>query len=269
MAIVRGNARLVGGFLAILFMGLMAWWVANAIPESQATLAFLPPEPAQPLTRLDAARLNELRQDVGLTDDALGVLDFSDVQLDGVLTDLREWYFSNEEQLAAARSAVADAQASIRVLKSRLSTGDPAEGLAEQLATSKTTLATATAAYETLITTARTSVMGNESPQQLALLERMRNFRETPMPFRALDLTVEQRRALTAALNAYGQRVSVAGNQEVPGVDWAAIVGAQNFQQMGAINAVRGPASHRVVAALTRNLPVEPDPMPTPPPGTP
>lgn len=269
MAIVRGNARLLGGFLAILIMGLMAWWVVNAIPESEATLAFLPPEPVQPLTRVDAARLHELRQDAGLNDDALGILDLSDSQLDAVLTDLRGWYTENSEQLATVRKAVADANSSIRSLTSQINTGQGGENLPAQLATAKATLATAKATYETLLASARTSAVGAEATQQLALLDRMRNQGKIPMPYRALDLNDQQRRDLIAALVAHSQRISLAGNEPVPGIDLSEVLGMQNIQQLASINAVRGPASHRVVNALARNLPVIPDPTPNAAPGLP
>ena len=272
MAIVRANARLLGSVLTVLILGMMAWWAFSPIPKSEATLAtlaMLPPEPILPLTRLDAARLHELRQDVGLNDDALGVLDLSDAQLDEVLTDLRGWHSEHATQLAAARSAIADAQANIRLLTSRINTGDGAENLPAQLATAKASLVTAKAAYETLLTSVRTSVISAESPQQLALIERMRSQERIPMPYRALELNDQQRRDLIAALVAHSQRVSLAGNEAVPPIDLAGVLGAQNIQQLASINAVRGPASHRVVAALSRNLPVVPEPSPESPIGLP
>lgn len=258
MAILRRNAPWFGLVLFLCTVGLIGWWVYSPIPQTQALVAFAPFEPATPLARLDAARLEQLRRDVGLDDDTLGALGLSDAELDSVLSGLRGWYEQHAAALDTARSATADAHARIRSIRSKMDTGGDTAALTQQLTAARTELATAQSAYETLLTGVRSSVVGAGATERLSLINRMRSQKEMPMPYRALALSAEQRKNLRKALNAQAQRAGGAG----PAVDWDVVLGAGSAQQMASINATRGPASSRVVAALKRNLPVEAEPSP-------
>lgn len=257
--LVRQHPTLVSLLGALAVGAILIWWAsaapapARATPAAAAAALLLPP----PLDPVIAGEIATLRDDVGLGNDVLNVLNLETPA--ELLTALKTWHTGNREELSARRTALADLRGEVRRLRAAVNNG---QDEASALATARANLAQAEAAFETFLQTMRNSVFENLTGEQREIITRMHGQRNLPMPYRALPLTEEQSRALRAALLSQEQRRSTARTDErraevltIFEQERDSTIGATNLQALASLQSYLGASSARVVAALNEVLP--------------
>jgi hypothetical protein len=260
MAVVRRNAGWFSLAGVVLCICVAVGWLVSRTP-TEAAVAMQ--QSFEPLERAVAGQIEELRRDSGLDDDVLAAMDLSEQLLDRVLIAVRGWHETNRTQWLAKRSAVADQRALIRQLQSAINMG---QDRTAELAAAREQLERLTADYDTFVARLRQTATANLSTQQQALAQRMYERRDVAMPFRALGLDATQDRAVKQGRSRYFQRLAVereprqrAAIQDEYTQELAAAIGTGNVQAISTLAGYLGPASKRVVEAVQRVLPVEPE----------
>lgn len=258
MAVIRRNPELFSGLAIAVVLTLAAGWLLWPSPEP--TLA---QEGHQPLDAVAAGQVDILRQDAGLDDNVLAALDLTDVQLETVLAELRDWYDTNSATLISAWSALGDQRARVRLLESAIAMG---ENRATALANARQQLVTLETQYETLLAGLRTAAWGEVGASQRALAQRMHAQQTLPMPFRVLDLSAGQQENLHRLLARHHQRLAVtrdpqqrAAVQRQYRQELERVIGASGMQTLAALDQYLGASSQRVVAAVQTVLPLRPE----------
>lgn len=257
MAAIQRNPWLVAmlGVLVVALSASFILWPRPAAVAGEVTY--------QPLSAVAAQQIEALRRDAGLDDDVLAAANVTDAQLAAMLPALRSWYETQVATWAAARTALAEERTQIRHLESRVKNGFDET---RELAAAQQQLEELSAACESQLAALRSAVWGPLSASQRTLVERMRAQAGTPMPYRVLDLTTDQRHALAEVTTRHRERIASArdaqssaaeGREYAQAVD--KVIGAGNSQALAALREYRGAASARVVAALRQYLPVQPE----------
>jgi hypothetical protein len=256
MAALRRHATLSVSVLAVLILitGTVLLWPR---PTAQAQGG-----PYAPLRPDAAAQLQALRNAAALDDDALITLNADPTQLEHLLSSLRQWAETHDADWRAASSAVADAQARIRLLVAAQNIG---QDRTADLAAAQQQLAPLQTQLDTLLQQARTACLAGLSNDQLAQLEHLRSQPNLPMTFRLLTLTPDQQQALSQLNTDYNQQIALVRDPQARGAladaynrQLADLIGPTNAQTLSTFNAFAGPASERVVTTLNLVLPVSP-----------
>lgn len=212
------------------------------------------------LDEVSGAAIAELRRDLGLSDDALGLANLSDLQLDSVLGGLRSWYETNRAQLETRRSALADQRALVRHYQSQISQGKDESA---NLTAARQALAGLESDFALFLTTASGSIVTGLSEGQNTALATVKANHDLSMPYAALSLSTEQKGALTQARIQYQARLSGTTDTEKQaafasdfGGAVGSAIGAGNLNTLNGLGEYLGAASVRVEAAIRRNLPV-------------
>ena len=249
MAAIRRHPAAFGALGVVLTIFGLAWLLW---PQSQLAVA-ADPGGRTPLDPVAAGQIATLRQDLALDDDVLACLDLTSPQLESLLADVRAWYEAHTAQWLAQKSALADQQALVRVLESAVNMG---EDQSAALAAAQEQLATLKAQYASSMTSTRAALATGLTAPQQALIARMDANRLLAMPFRVLELTSDQQKALRAVLTRYHQRLSVAREAEERAAihadyeqDLQTAIGAPALQALAALGAYLGPAAERVASA--------------------
>jgi hypothetical protein len=256
MAAIRRNPVLsatVAGLLAVLALVLILW------PHPQAQAG----EPFLPVSAVDAANVLTLRSGAGFDDDVLACLNPTPQQLETALPALRSWYQTHGADGLAAYRAVADQQARIRLLEAAIANGHDQSAA---LLAAQRQLTQLQAVYDAALANLRTAAAATLSTSQQTLLDQMRVRPAMPMPFRILDLTVEQQNALARVNTDYQQRLALARDAQTRAAlatlyaqQLADALGPNNLQLLAALTEYRGAAAERVVSALQAVFPTTPE----------
>lgn len=265
MAFIRRNrVWLAPSTIVALGVALILWIAVGAPNRSDAS----PPPGAlanqttwAPLDSVAAGQIDRLRRDAGLDDDALIALNLTSVQLENWLGSIRTWYEANSEQFAARRQALADVRGMIVLHQGAISRGEDAR---TQLEAARAQLLQLQSDFDTFVNGCASNRRSELTESQQTLMDRMRQQRDLPIPYRVLSLTPEQRSALQAALQRYAQRCTtlraddareearVALDREI-----SAAIGAANVQLLDSLRQYVGVSADRLVAALGTVFPVE------------
>lgn len=254
MAVIRRSPGLFGGLgvlVIVLVFGWLLWPHPQASSAEQGYLA---------LDAVTAGRIEVLRADAGLDDDALAALDLTPAQLESALAALRSGYEANSSTWIARWSALADQRARVRLLESAINRG---QDESSALAAARQGLAQLEAEYQSAVAGLRTTALASASEPQQLLAQRMAAQRAVPMPLRVLELSAGQQTELSAASCRYHQRLALARTSEARALieseyhqQLESILGTPAMQTLTGLGERLGPASERVVAALRTVLPI-------------
>ncbi|MCA9243708.1 MAG: hypothetical protein KDA32_07145 [Phycisphaerales bacterium] len=209
------------------------------------------------LTPEQAAEIRQLRSDVGADNATLAALDLSAGAMETALADLRGWYTTNAATWRTARQGWVDTEARIRAASSLHAQGEDQRA---RLTTLRATLATQKAAYNTLCATARLS-MDNLPIDARAQMALMALQRDVALPFRALELTDQQRTDLKRLRSRYHQSLtgkSTAERAQLASAHEQALttlLGAQHMATLAGMRSYLTAASERAVTASALVLP--------------
>lgn len=256
MAILRQNPGLSCA-LALLVCSVVATLLV-VWPHGAPALAGEPHY--DPLDAVTAGQIRVLQHDAGLDDAALACLNLSAEPLEGILGGLRGDFVAHAPDWRAARRAVADQQARVRLLESALDNG---VGQSAALQTAREQLVQLQAAYQQRLITLRTSLTAALSANQQTLLAHLCEPAQGAMPYRVLELTAEQQQLLAGAQLRYHQRLALARDAQTQAALAAAFarereaaIGATNLQTLEALHGYLGEAAQRVVFALNLVFPI-------------
>lgn len=261
MAAIRRSAPWLGlgtlfpACVTILWMG----GPAHSAPAAMRAALFVFDDYA-PLDEVAAFRIEQLRNDAGLDDDALAAANLSSQQLEAVLAALRSWYEGNTAGFVSATSAITDQRALLRECQSAVQSGrtPPAE-----IATVNLALAQATASYTATLSGLRANVLAGLSEGQRAVADRTFANKGQSLPQRVMSLSQEQRTNLRRIEASFRQRIAVlAGSdrdqaQSDYGTAMASAMGQDNATLASALAGYRGGAAARVLAAVQKVLPTD------------
>jgi hypothetical protein len=255
MAAIRRHPGLFGTVGAVLVMLAAVWllwtprWSAHADQN---------PQPLDPVT---AAQVSSLRQAAGLDDDALAAANLSDAQLDTLLGALRTWYTNNANTWNSLCASITNEQLLIAQCQSAIANG---QDQAQQLASHQQQLAQLLADAQNLLADLRQNTLPGLADRQRAAVNQMRANPDLTMPFRMLNLTVDQRQQLSAARTTYLQGLAVAPDDptrqnlaDTYTQNLTRALGNDNLQTINRLGSYLPDASSRVLNALTRNLPIQ------------
>ncbi len=256
MARLRAHVRAVTLFGVLLTCGgVLTWYGLSRPAEAAMLIAYLE------LSEQDAAEIDQIRRDLSMDGAALCCLDLSEPELDLVLNAVRTWHGTNSESWRSAHRAVADQIGIVRHIQSELRQG---RGEVAELQSARATLAQRESEYDDLIDQLRQLVLASWTPAVRDTYANIADQPGLPLPFRALDLTQEQREAVATARRVYRARMAVELPDDVAAAERssfeaavASAIGSSNQLKLTAINETSTAASARVVASEQRVLPVD------------
>jgi hypothetical protein len=218
---------------------------------------------ATPLDATTAAGVEMLRRVAGLDDNNLAGLNPSNGQLRAVLENLSAWYQAHDDTWLASEQSLSEQRARVRRLRLSVIQGCDAD---DALATAEAHLSQLAGACQSRIAELDVTVLAALDDSQRALLHHLRSAADMSMPYRVLNLSAEQRAALTRTVRRYRQRLATAPDAETrsaAAAEFAAArahaIGAENMQQLAALRSYRGAAADRVIAAVRDVLAVAGD----------
>ena len=188
------------------------WWWRSA----EARMAFLdqPQSPPvyEPLPPIQHDAIMNLLADLSLDRDALVALNLSSFQAQSVVSAVRSWYVTNQASLASLNDAIQQKRAAVYEHEKAIAMG-PADPTNEpRLALARKDLSDAQTAYKAAQALLETTVNALLSDSQRATWAAIRVGHGHTMPIRLLNLTDEQRLAVSDARQRYERQHAAASN---------------------------------------------------------
>ncbi len=247
-------------FCVTLLGGGLLWWTVR---DSSTALAQDPPG-YEPLDVVQRDAVLALLDDVALDRDALIALNVSANQAGTLVAAARSWQETNAAAVAEDQAAINEARTAVREVRLAIAMGPYEEANDVALATALQQLASAEAAYATLLGGLKTSLAADCSESQQAAWSAIENGLGSSMPIRMLALSDQQRLDLSGARRRYRLQYASAGTtaQRSQAVaDWEQAQGQILTQDqhtvMDSHNSYYADSSAAVALALETVLPIE------------
>jgi len=189
-----------------LWLGIGVHGRAVADPE--------PPGGYGELSQVERDATLGVMEDVALDRDALVALNLTGEQAEDLAAATREWCSESATTLATLRATIGARTSELRALRAAIRMGPAQAGQEEALATAIADLLAARAAYHTALGSLRTAVAAELSETQEAAWASVERGHSQRMPIRLLDLSSEQRLAISGAWRAYRLAYAAATSDE-------------------------------------------------------
>ncbi len=150
--------------------------------------------------------------EVALDRDALVALNLSTSQAETVVSTARTWQQNNQSTLSSQMTTIHQKRHAVREIEKAIAMGPFDANRETQLATARQELKDAQAAYRTTLTSLESTVNTGLSAAQQATWVAIKSGWGQQMPIRMLDLTDEQRLAVSDAHHRYQRQHSGASN---------------------------------------------------------
>ncbi len=248
-------------FCVTLLGGGFLWWMAR---DSSTALAYQNPPDHAPVDVVQHDAVLALLDDVALDRDALIALNVSTNQAMALIAGARSWQETNAAAVAEDQTAIDEARTAVRQARLAIAMGPYAEVNGAALTAALQQLASAEAAYATLMGGLKTSLAADCSESQAAAWDAIENGLGSAMPIRMLALSDGQRLDLSGARRRYRLQYASAGTTAERSQAVAAWEQAQGQvltqdQQtvMDSHNSYYADSSAAVALALDTVLPIE------------
>ncbi len=168
-----------------------------------------------PIDMVQRDRVRNLLDHIHLDRDVLTALNLTNVQAENILSGARTWCENNLSTLTTLQDNIHIKVAAVRIHEKKFRTGPFDAGNDTALTLTRQELSDARSAYETSITSMKTAMQLELSPSQQATWEAIKTGWGQQMPIRMLDLTDEQRMAVSKATRTYKrQRMASRGGEQ-------------------------------------------------------
>lgn len=190
-------------------------WLLRAEARMAFTsFALMGGETNTPLNAVQRDAIIGSLNEVSLDRDALVALNLSTNQAETLLGTARTWQQNNQSTLTTQTTAIHQKRHAVRELEKAIAMGPFNENHQTQLATAREELQTAQAAYRTTLSALESTINQGLSESQRASWTAIKTGWGQQMPIRMLDLSDEQRLAVSDAHHRYQRQHSAASNDE-------------------------------------------------------
>ncbi len=254
--------RMVSVCLCVTLLGGgLLWWMVR---DSSTALAYQDQPGYEPLDVVQRDAVLALFDDVALDRDALIALNVSANQAEILVAAARSWQETNATAVAEDQAAIDEARTAVRQVRLAIAMGPYDEANDAALAVARQQLATAEAAYATLLGGLKTSLAADCSESQDAAWSAIEDGLGSSMPIRMLALSDQQRLDLSGARRRYRLQYASAGTaaqRSQAAAAWEQALGQILTQDQQTImdshNSYYADSSAAVALALETVLPVE------------
>ena len=210
---LRNHWRIVVAFAFLLIAGGAFLWRAEA-KMSFWSFAMLEEIGYSPLNRVEHDAIVGSLNQLSLDRDALIALNLSSQQATSVYSTARTWQQGNQATLTSQMNTVHQKTHAVRVLEKAIAMGPYNENHASQLATAREELRDAKETYQNTLDGLATSISNGFSESQRTTWAAIKTGWGQQMPIRMLDLTDEQRLAVSDAHHRYQRQHAAATNDQ-------------------------------------------------------
>ena len=206
---LQQNWGMVVGIVAVVVVAGSLWWqgVAGGAALMQEPL------PLQPVTRAERDAVVGLLDRVGLDRDALTALNVTVEQAESLLTEVRTWQDTNKATLASLKLAVDQQVGAVRKIEKAIKMGTAGAGGAAQRDLRHQELADAKATSASALAPLERNLGSILSTSQRATWTAIRKGHGRKMPIRMLDLSNDQRLAVSRAERTYRRQRAAASTK--------------------------------------------------------
>lgn len=163
-----------------------------------------------PLAAEDYGALRNLRDELGLDNDALIALNLTPEATEQILAAMRGWYEQNKATLQAHDVTVGQKALALRKIEAKIRMGPRDEAVLASRPPAVQEVNAARSARQAFLEGLVTAVGAQLTSKQAAAVATLRANRNEPMPYRQLALTDQQKTALRTARRRYAGRSATA-----------------------------------------------------------